>query len=195
VRITPLVGRSPLVDRALAVAAWAHRSQSRRSVPAPYVEHCVAVAQVLLDHDIGEERILAAALLHDVLEDTDLAEDDLAALFGAEVVALVRALTEDGSADHDARKAEHLDRLAAAPPEALLLFAADKLVGARDLATRLRAPESKDWPELSGPLDEKLANLRAACRLATRAGDAARVVFAELAEELDRIEAYRALRP
>ena len=189
--MTPsLVGRSPLLDRALAVAAWAHRGQVRRSWPRPYVEHCVEVAEVLAAHGVEDERLLAAALLHDVLEDTDVGADELARLFGEDVVALVEALSEDARRPHDERKAAHLRRLRAAPAGAVLVFAADKLVGVRDLAARLSAPAA-DHPPLTGTVDAKLAHAREALALAELVPPGSRALFDELEGALEQAEGLR----
>jgi guanosine-3',5'-bis(diphosphate) 3'-pyrophosphohydrolase len=81
-----------LVQRAYEVAARAHDGQTRRSGE-PYVTHSVAVAQILADLQL-DATPLAAALLHDVPEDTTLTLDDLQTEFGAEVATLVDGVTK-----------------------------------------------------------------------------------------------------
>ncbi len=81
-----------LVQRAYEFAARAHDGQTRKSGE-PYVTHSVAVAQILADLQL-DATPLAAALLHDVPEDTTLTLDDLQTQFGAEVARLVDGVTK-----------------------------------------------------------------------------------------------------
>lgn len=122
--------------RALGIAARAHRHQTRKGKDVPYVTHPVHVARILDRHGFPEDLVLAG-LLHDVLEDTDVTEQELEAAVGAEVVALVRAVTEQKSEDGverpwEVRKAEQLAQLAAAPRDVLALKAADAIHNARE---------------------------------------------------------------
>ncbi len=124
---------SPLVERALRIAAQAHRQHHRKGSDLPYITHPAHVALILLRAGIDEDEILAAALLHDVVEDTDHTLEMLAADFPPKVVQLVAALTERKH-DHDGRrrswqerKDEHLQHIAAEPWEARAIVLADKL--------------------------------------------------------------------
>ena len=81
-----------LIERAYHVAAEAHASQSRRSGQ-PYIAHSVAVAEIVADMGLDVNTV-AAALLHDTVEDTSLTLLDLDDLFGGEVAALVDGVTK-----------------------------------------------------------------------------------------------------
>ena len=99
----------------------------------PYIEHPIAVAALLDEHGYGDE-VLAAALLHDVVEDSETTLDELREEFGDEVAGLVGALTDDESIDYyRERKAEHRERVAAADGEALAIYGADKLTNSSTL--------------------------------------------------------------
>ena len=99
----------------------------------PYVEHPVTVASLLDQHGYGEE-VLAAALLHDVVEDSDTTLDELRELFGDQVAGMVGALTDDETIEsYRERKAEHRERVAAAPSDAHAIYGADKLTNATTL--------------------------------------------------------------
>lgn len=122
------------LERALRWAAVAHRGQSRKGPPpeVPYLEHVAGVAWIV-DRAGFSERVVMAALLHDVVEDTAVTLDALAAAFGAEVAEWVDACTER-KVDAEGRrrpwidrKREALDRLAAASTEARGIALADKL--------------------------------------------------------------------
>ena len=102
---------------ALEKARAAHAGQIRNgSGGMPYIEHPIAVAARLDELGVGDE-VLAAALLHDVIEDSGTTLDELRELFGGEVAGLVGALSDDESIDsYRERKAEHRERVAAADP-------------------------------------------------------------------------------
>ncbi len=82
-----------LVARAAAYAAEAHVKQKRKAGDEPYINHPLRVAQMAAEAGLGAEAI-AAALLHDVVEDTDRTLEDLAAQFPPRVVDLVNRLTK-----------------------------------------------------------------------------------------------------
>ena len=82
-----------LLDRAFEMALAAHTGQERASGE-PYIIHPMAVAELLLELGLYNREMIAAALLHDVVEDTDLIDDDIAAEFGDEISALVQGLTK-----------------------------------------------------------------------------------------------------
>ncbi|HLG51994.1 MAG TPA: bifunctional (p)ppGpp synthetase/guanosine-3',5'-bis(diphosphate) 3'-pyrophosphohydrolase [Chloroflexota bacterium] len=81
-----------LIERAFARASAAHEGQERDSGE-PYVHHCIETAQILADFRL-EAVAIAAALLHDVLEDTAVTADDLRGEFGDEVTRLVEGVTK-----------------------------------------------------------------------------------------------------
>ncbi len=76
---------SDILRRAASLAARAHAGQQRASGE-PYVQHSLAVAKILADLGLDHET-LAAAILHDVVEDTGIALDDLKRDFGARIAA------------------------------------------------------------------------------------------------------------
>ena len=81
-----------LVDRVLEFAACAHHGQFRKSGE-PYITHPCAVAKILIDYGMDYETI-AAALLHDVVEDTEMSREDITQRFGAVVAHLVDGVTK-----------------------------------------------------------------------------------------------------
>lgn len=82
-----------LVAHAAAYAAEAHVKQKRKAGDEPYINHPLRVAQAAAEAGLGAEAI-AAAMLHDVVEDTDRSLEDLADRFPPRVVDLVRRLTK-----------------------------------------------------------------------------------------------------
>ena len=128
-RLDAKAQRSALVRGALSVARRAHAGQFRQTgcEEIPFIEHSLAVAELLAGHNYPDE-VLAAGLLHDVLESSELAAEGLRGRFGDPVAELVEALTEDASLeDYEERKQEHRERVAAAGAPAQAIFAADKV--------------------------------------------------------------------
>lgn len=120
--------RSSLVHEALSVARRAHAGQVRNTGAAeiPFAEHPIAVAELLLGAGHRDE-VVAAGLLHDVVEHAGVAPATLRRVFGREVASLVWTVTEEaGIEDYEERKHELRVRVAVARPEARALFAADK---------------------------------------------------------------------
>ena len=123
---------SDLVGKALATAGEAHRDQ-RRADGAPYLAHPLKVCE-LLSHAGADEQTLAAALLHDAVEDSELKVGDVVAGFGVAVGELVAALTEDPEIeDWVARKDALRAQVADAGTRAAAVYAADKLANLRDM--------------------------------------------------------------
>ena len=122
-----------IIERAYAAAELAHRGQTRRSGE-PYVSHPVAVAQILADLGIGP-KTLAAALLHDTVEDTDYTLDMLRHDFGDEIAMLVDGVTKlDKLKYGDSAQAETVRKMVVAMSKdirVLVIKLADRLHNAR----------------------------------------------------------------
>lgn len=184
--------RSPLILAAHRRARAAHAGQIRNaSGGMPYIEHPVAVAGRLAEHGFDDE-VLAAALLHDVLEDTDLTPEQLREEFGERVAGLVAALSDDEAIEpYLARKDEHRARVAASGPDALAIYAADKLTNVVTLRGAYAREGEAVAAELKVPLETKLAIWDADLEMLGR--EAAELPFlAELEAELTRLRADRA---
>jgi (p)ppGpp synthase/HD superfamily hydrolase len=155
-RIEAAAERSPLVKGALEQARSAHAGQTRNgSGGMPYVEHPIAVAALLDENGFGDE-ILAAALLHDVVEDSETTLDELRRLFGEPVAGMVGALSDDESMDsYRERKAEHRERVAAADGDALAIYGADKLTNVRTLRRAYEAEGDAVREEFKVPVELK----------------------------------------
>src|SRR6266545_1773914 len=135
---TDFVERSPLTRDALAFAALRHEGQTCDRADVPFVTHPVEVACLL--HEAGySDEVVAAGVLHDVLEVTDVERPELEARFGPEVAALVAAVSDDPTIEDDGKRKAALRRqVARAGDEAAAVFAADKVSKARELRARAR---------------------------------------------------------
>ena len=116
----------PLWQQAAAFAARAHQHQMRKDGCTPYFSHTVRVAlTVACLFGEKDEEILAAALLHDTIEDTTADYNDLYELFGRRVADIVATLTKDMRLIEPEREKVYDEQLAAGPWEARLIKLAD----------------------------------------------------------------------
>jgi guanosine-3',5'-bis(diphosphate) 3'-pyrophosphohydrolase len=97
-----------LIQRAYMVADEAHRGQKRISGE-PYINHCLAVAQILADLRVPPE-VLAAGLLHDTVEDTSLTLGAIEEDFGKDVANLVNGVTKLTNLPRVSRDDQHADK-------------------------------------------------------------------------------------
>jgi GTP pyrophosphokinase len=127
---------SPLLEGAFKMADEAH---ARRSTGDTEIEHPVAVAELLSERGFDED-VVAAALLHDVVEDTATSPEEIEANFGPDVAHLVDEMTEHEEIEpYERRKAEHRERVAK-DRRAAAIYAADKLASTRKLAGQGASP-------------------------------------------------------
>jgi hypothetical protein len=122
----------PQTKAALEFAATRHAGQLRDADHAPFILHPLEVAHLLHGRDYPDH-VIAAGVLHDVLEDTDVTHDELVQRFGPEVADLVAAVSEpEGDEPYAVRKARLREVVAAAGADAAAVFAADKVAKARE---------------------------------------------------------------
>jgi guanosine-3',5'-bis(diphosphate) 3'-pyrophosphohydrolase len=157
-RIDAAAQRSALIRDALALAREAHDGQMRHtgSGEMPFIEHPLAVAEHLASEGFGDE-VVAAGLLHDVVEHAGVELEELRARFGDEVADLVGVLTEsEAIGPYEERKGEHRDRVAAAGREAHAVFTADKTANVETLREAYAVEGEEVDAELPVSLDLKI---------------------------------------
>ena len=93
-----------LIEKAYTIARDAHEGQARKSGE-PYIIHPLCVSIILADLELDKETIVAG-LLHDVVEDTVMTDEEIAGEFGSEVALLVDGVTKLGQLSYDADKVE-----------------------------------------------------------------------------------------
>lgn len=132
---------SALLIRAAAFAAQKHRNQRRKDADAsPYINHPIALANVLANEaGITDPTVLAAALLHDTIEDTDTTQAELEAEFGPVIAAVVAEVTDDKSLPKAERKRLQVEHASHISRPAKLV---NKICNLRDVASSPPA----DWP-------------------------------------------------
>ena len=142
----------PLAQSALAFAARCHDGQLRESDGAMYIEHPLEVARLLREARCSEE-LVAAGLLHDVMEDSHVTVAELSERFGDHVAELVRAVSDDACMEsYGPRKRDLREQVRRSGQEAALLFAADKIARVRELAVEVARDRARD----GGPVARQL---------------------------------------
>jgi (p)ppGpp synthase/HD superfamily hydrolase len=184
--------RSPLVRDAHRRARIAHEGQIRNaSGGMPYIEHPVAVASRLAERGCSDE-VLAAALLHDVVEDTEITVEALRAEFGDRVADLVADLSDNETVEpYVERKAEHRRRVAASGPDAIAIYAADKLTNVSTLRAAYACQGEAVSAELKVPLDLRIELWEEDLRMLEDEAPGLPLI-ADLRTELSRLRADRA---
>lgn len=129
-----------LLDRAIMFAVQAHHNSERRGKGFPYIVHPMEAVEIVATITPDQE-LLAAAALHDTIEDTDVTVEQLRAEFGDRIANLVHAESDqingelfNGENEEEtwhARKQAAIDRLAAAPHDAKIVALGDKLSNMR----------------------------------------------------------------
>ena len=154
-------GDLAVIERAYAVAKEKHAGQQRQSGE-PYITHPLAVAQILAEMGLGP-RAIAAALLHDTVEDTGYALTDLTAEFGDEVAMLVDGVTKLDKVKYgESAQAETVRKMIVAMSKdirVLLIKLADRLHNARTwgfVPPEKAAKKAKETLEIYAPLANRL---------------------------------------
>jgi (p)ppGpp synthase/HD superfamily hydrolase len=124
----------PRAQAAIKFAAARHANQYRRTDDAPFIAHPIEVGW-LLRCDGQPDKVIAAGLLHDVLEKTPTTRTELRHRFGARIARLVESISDDPSIDdYKSRKRALRERVARGDADTWAIFAADKISKVRELA-------------------------------------------------------------
>lgn len=128
-------GDMGLVLRAARFAAWKHRDQRRKGKDKePYINHPLELAHVLwFEGGVDDPVVLAAALLHDTIEDTQTTLQELQGEFGGRVAQIVMEVTDERSLNWRVRKKLQVSRARLSSPEAKQVKLADKICNLRSM--------------------------------------------------------------
>ena len=142
------------VDALLMAALFAadrHSDQRRKDAAAsPYINHPLAVAEVLARHGVNDLITLQAALLHDTIEDTETHPAELDSAFGAEVRSVVLELTDDKQLDKAERKRLQIAKSARLSDRAKIVKLGDMICNVTDIASN---------PPVDRPLERRIEYL------------------------------------
>jgi (p)ppGpp synthase/HD superfamily hydrolase len=144
-----------LLEKALRMAAAAHEGQYRKDGHVPYITHPVMCAFILSKHAFAEE-VVAAALVHDVLEDTTVTEEQMRKELGDTVTNLVLLVTYDPSLSWEEQRSAYIEKLRNAPADAKAISVADKIHNAQSLLDAHAKQGSLIWAQFNRPKEKKL---------------------------------------
>ena len=128
-----------ILDEAIIYAVNAHKGAERRGKGFPYIVHPMEAVAIVATMTADQE-LLAAAALHDTVEDTDVTVEDIEAKFGKRIAALVAAESDEyieGVSEEDSwhyRKQAAINRIAGAAPDIKIVAMGDKLSNMRAIA-------------------------------------------------------------
>lgn len=160
---------STLLKRALDQAVVWHRDQLRKypGVAVPYASHLAGVAVILARHGFDEE-VLAAAALHDAIEDTVATLDDIRDMFGDRVASLVDDVTEqDKSLSWEERKRRYHEHFLVKPWEAQAITLADKIDNLQSIVV-CQQHHGDPWAQFKRGRDVQIERLDALAEAARR---------------------------
>ena len=139
-----------LLDRAIEMAVRAHAGTERRGKGYPYIVHPME-AMAIVSTMTADQELLAAAALHDVVEDTDYTVDDIRAEFGDRIATLVESESDSltpGIPEEETwheRKRAAIERLAKASRDAKIVALGDKLSNMRAIARDYAVKGDELW--------------------------------------------------
>ena len=171
-----------LTGKAYAFAEQAHRGQLDRYGLGDFIDHPVAVAELVSSE--GDPVMEAAAFLHDTIEKSEVTPEALEAEFGEEIVDLVMKLSRDPDIeDRVERRSDHRQRIRSAGWQAQFIYANDRVDGIRRMSQLLAAGHDSD-------------KIEARRRIETWRGDLAVIgemnlpaeLIATLADEIERLD-------
>ncbi|WP_026573665.1 HD domain-containing protein [Bacillus sp. UNC438CL73TsuS30] len=134
-----------IVEKALQTASKAHEGQYRKLTDIPYITHPVAVGMLLLKAGYMDD-VVAAGILHDTVEDTDLTLEDLKRKFGEKIAEIVAGCSEpDKSLSWEKRKEHTIEFLKTASMEIRAVACADKLHNIRSIRNDYEQVGEEVW--------------------------------------------------
>lgn len=145
-----------LLDKAMHFAIDAHANTERRGKGFPYIVHPMEAVEIVATITPDQE-LLAAAVLHDTVEDTDVTVEQIRAQFGDRIAKLVDAESDqftEGVSEVDSwrgRKQAAIDRLAAASHDAKIVAMGDKLSNMRAIARDYAQIGDELWNRFHAP--------------------------------------------
>ncbi|QQS34007.1 MAG: bifunctional (p)ppGpp synthetase/guanosine-3',5'-bis(diphosphate) 3'-pyrophosphohydrolase [Acidobacteriota bacterium] len=150
------MNNTKLIIKAASFAADRHRTQRRKGTEAhPYINHPLHVAEMLSEVGrIDDAEVLAAAILHDTVEDTDTKPEEIRELFGERIAAYVAEVTDDKSQEKRVRKQLQIEHAPHLSPGAKAIKLSDKISNVTDVTNdppsgwpHQRKMEYIDWAE------------------------------------------------
>lgn len=153
--LSPLASKPrSLTELAALIAYTAHAAQTRKDDQTPYFVHPCMVAFKLMSYGFPED-IVAAGLVHDVLEDSAVSKEELERLLGKRVADIVSAVSEDKALPWEERKALYVEAISAAPDEVKAVSIADKIHNLESLFSAYQIQREQVWKAFNRGREQK----------------------------------------
>lgn len=144
-----------LILKALKVASLAHDHQYRKGTNIPYITHPVTVGMLLLKAGFNDE-VVAAGILHDTIEDTNLTVAEIEAEFGRTIAEIVFGCSEpDKSLSWQERKEHTIQYLKTASPSVRAVACADKLHNVRSILDDIEREGETVWARFNAGKEQQ----------------------------------------
>ena len=144
-----------IIYKAINFACQKHKNQVRKSNGIPFVSHLMEITYILTKYNCSEN-VIAAGILHDVLEDTPTTEQELLENFGPEITELVNSNSEDKSKSWKERKQHTINQIAYLSPEKMQLLCADKISNVTSLIDEVTQQGEKVWQVFNASKQDSL---------------------------------------
>ncbi len=144
-----------IVEKAARIAIVAHKDQKRKDDEFPYIIHPFMVANKLAQYGFSD-KVIAAGLVHDILEDSDFTREKLVEELGVGVVGIIDAISEDKNLEWELRKERYAQDLAKASIETKAVSVADKIHNMENMIEAYKREGEGLWEKFSRGKEKKI---------------------------------------
>jgi len=144
-----------VIEKAIRIAVCAHKEQTRKESDLPYIAHPFAVALKLTKYNFPDT-VIAAGLTHDVIEDTDVSEDELREDLGDEVVDIIMTVSNDDSLSWEDKKKKYIESLREGSEGAKAVATADKIHNIESLMIAYQEQGPSIWEHFNRGKEKKI---------------------------------------
>ncbi|OGD67266.1 hypothetical protein A2442_00645 [Candidatus Campbellbacteria bacterium RIFOXYC2_FULL_35_25] len=144
-----------LIEKATRIAVNVHKEQVRKSDNSPYIVHPFIVALELVKYNFSDF-VVAAALCHDVLEDSDFSEHELVKELGNETIEIIKVVSEDKSLEWEERKEAYIHSIRISSENVKAVSISDKIHNAKSLLNAYSLQGKKTWDNFNRGRDKTL---------------------------------------
>lgn len=144
-----------IIEKAVRVSVAAHKDQIRKGDGLPYIIHPFMVALKLAKHNFPDI-VIAAALAHDILEETKFSEEKLKDELGKEVLEIVKSITNDDSLPWEEKKKKYVETVRAGSEGAKAVAVADKIHNLESLLSAHAEQGHEVWKKFNRGREKKI---------------------------------------
>ena len=150
-----MLNNPSLLELATRIAVKAHEHQTRKESNIPYIVHPFMVALKLQKYGFSDE-VLSAALVHDVLEDTNVTADEIEKSLGFEIRFMVETVTQDSGISWKDKKIKYIEKVRVAPVNVRAIATADKIHNLESLIVGIKEHGESIWQNFNSSKVDKI---------------------------------------